>query len=133
MSTLHQLNKTKKAINYLLFILFLIFAIIQLNDPDSVLWFSIYFFVALLCLIPNFKSIPKSILIVTTIGLIAYSLFHFTLFIDYLQTDNKEEIFGAMVYEKPYLEGAREFLGILIAAAGIIYQLKLRVNNPSAK
>ena len=38
--------------------------------------------------------------------------------------DILEEIFGEMVYEKPYLEGSREFLGLLLAALGILYQLK---------
>ncbi|MBT3442589.1 MAG: hypothetical protein HN440_02610, partial [Flavobacteriaceae bacterium] len=47
---------------------------------------------------------------------------------DYLETENKEEIFGEMVYDKPYLEGTREFIGLLIAAFGIIYQLKIRKN-----
>ena len=117
---------TKKVINYLLFIVFTLFAIIQLNDPDSFLWFSIYFFVALLCLITNFKTIPKLILIITITGLVAYSTFHFSLFIDYMQTENKDEIFGEMVYDKPYLEGTREFIGLLIAAAGIFYLLKQR-------
>lgn len=115
---------TKKIINYALFIVFTLFAVIQLNDPDSVLWFSIYFFVALICLITNFKTIPKSILIITIIGLLGYSVFHFSLFIDYLQTENKKEIFGEMVYDKPYLEGTREFIGLLIAAFGVFYQLK---------
>lgn len=114
----------KRIINYILFIIFTLFAIIQLNDPDSILWFSIYFIVALICLIANFKKIPKPILIITLIGLLGYAIFHFSLFVDYLQNENKKEIFGEMVYEKPYLEGTREFIGLLIAAAAIIYQIK---------
>lgn len=124
MNTNSQLSKSNKIVNYILFILFIIFAVIQLNDPDGILWFSIYFFVALICLVANFKAIPKLVLMATIAGLLIYSAFHFALFIDYLQTENKEEIFGAMVYEKPYLEGTREFLGLLIAAFGVIYQLK---------
>lgn len=58
------------------------------------------------------------------ICLFSYACFHFSLFIDYLQTDNKEEIFGEMVYEKPYLEGSREFLGLLLACVAVAYQLK---------
>lgn len=115
---------TKKIINYILFIIFVLFAFMQLNDPDSALWFSIYLFVALICLVSNFKVIPKPILIITIVGLLGYSLFHFSLFLDYLQIDNKKEIFGEMVYQKPYLEGSREFLGLLIAAIAIFYQLK---------
>lgn len=124
MTSTKSFSSKRKIVNYILFILFLIFAVVQLNDPDGTLWFAIYLFVALICLISNFKTIPKPILIITIVGLILYSGFHFSLFIDYLQTDNKEEIFGEMVYEKPYLEGSREFLGLLIAAAGVFYQLK---------
>ena len=124
MNTLYLLTKLEKTTNYTLFIIFVIFAVIQLNDPDGILWFSIYFFVALICLFSNFKTIPKLVLIITITGLLIYSIFHFSLFIDYMQTENKEEIFGAMVYEKPYLEGTREFLGLLIATLGIVYQLK---------
>ena len=56
----------------------------------------------------------------------SYSVFHFSLFIDYLNTENKEEIFGEMVYDKLYLEGTREFIGLLLAALGIMYQIKIR-------
>ncbi|GAA4234524.1 hypothetical protein GCM10022291_14140 [Postechiella marina] len=124
MTNLVKLSKSKSITNYILFIVFLLFAIIQLNDPDGILWFSIYFYVALICLISNFKPIPKLILLATIIGLLIYSAFHFTLFVDYLHTENKKEIFGEMIYEKPYLEGTREFLGLLIAAFGVIYQTK---------
>ncbi|MEP5341203.1 MAG: transmembrane 220 family protein [Algibacter sp.] len=129
MNSAKHISRSKKTINYILFIIFVVFAIIQFNDPDGILWFSIYFFVALICLVANFKTIPKLILILTIIGLLVYSAFHFSLFVDYMQTENKEEIFGAMVYEKPYLEGTREFLGLLIAAFGVIYQLK-RIKKP---
>ncbi|WP_406684915.1 transmembrane 220 family protein [Seonamhaeicola sp. MEBiC1930] len=115
---------SKKTTNYFLFVVFTLFAVIQLNDPDSVLWFSIYFYVALICLIANFKTIPKILLNITIAGLLIYSIFHFSLFIDYLQTDNKKEIFGEMVYEKPYLEGTREFIGLLLAALSVLYILK---------
>ena len=120
------LSKQNKIKNLILFILFVIFAILQLNDPDGLLWFSIYFIVSLICLYNTFRAIPKSILILSITVLITYSAFHFSLFIDYLHTENKEEIFGEMVYDKPYLEGGREFIGLLLAALGIMYQIKIR-------
>ncbi len=61
--------------------------------------------------------------------LFAYAISHFSLFIAYLQTENKEEIFGEMVYDKPYLEGTREFLGLLIAFFGVLFQLKRPKTN----
>ncbi|KRO90362.1 MAG: hypothetical protein ABR90_03945 [Cryomorphaceae bacterium BACL29 MAG-121220-bin8] len=126
MNHFEALSKQNKIKNLILFILFVIFAILQLNDPDGKLWFSIYFIVSLICLYNTFKSVPKSILILSIIALMSYSAFHFSLFIDYLNTENKEEIFGEMVYDKPYLEGTREFIGLLLAALGIMYQIKIR-------
>lgn len=118
------MNNTKKTINVLLFILFLIFAIVQLNDPDPYIWFPLYFGVGSICLISNYKIIPNYILLVIVGLLITYSIYHFSLFLTYLKTDHKEELFGEMVYEKPYLEGSREFLGLLLGAVSIYYQLK---------
>lgn len=115
---------SSKTINIILFVLFGLFAVVQLNDPDSALWFSIYAAVAVICIYSAFKTLPKPFLIGVIVLLFAYSLFYLSLFIDYLNTDEKEEIFGKMVYEKPYLEGSREFLGLLIAALGVMYQLK---------
>jgi hypothetical protein len=126
MNHFEALSKQNKIKNLILFILFVIFAILQLNDPDGKLWFSIYFIVSLICLYNTFKPVPKSILILSIIALMSYSAFHFSLFIDYLNTENKEEIFGEMVYDKPYLEGTREFIGLLLAALLIMYQIKIR-------
>lgn len=118
----------KKTVNYILFVIFVGFAVLQLNDPDGMLWFTIYLIVAAICLYNNFKAVPKPVLIITTVALLTYAAFHFSLFIDYLKTENKDEIFGKMIYDKPYLEGTREFIGLLIAALGIMYQLKARKN-----
>ena len=126
MKRFEVLSKQQKIKNLFLFVLFVLFAVLQLNDIDGELWFSIYFIVSLLCLYNTFKAIPKSILILSIIALMTYSAFHFSLFIDYLNTENKVEIFGEMVYDKPYLEGTREFIGLLLAAFGIMYQIKIR-------
>jgi hypothetical protein len=126
MNHFEPVSKQNKIKNLILFILFVIFAVLQLNDPDGKLWFSIYFIVSLICLYNTFKPVPKSILILSIIALMSYSVFHFSLFIDYLNTENKEEILREMVYDKPYLEGTREFIGLLLAALGIMYQIKIR-------
>lgn len=124
MSSNKQISQTKKNINYILFVVFTIFAFLQINDPDGRLWFAIYLVVAGVCLLNNFIDVPKQLIILIVVLLLAYSAFHLSLFIEYLQTENKKEIFGEMVYKKPYLEGSREFLGLLMAALGVLYQLK---------
>ncbi len=118
-----------KITNYILFLLFVCFAIAQLNDVDGIHWFFIYFIVALLCLANNFLSIPKVIFQLSLLGLVFYAIFHFSLFIDFLQTDNKDEIFGEMAYDKPYLEGSREFLGLLLAGLAVFFQFRKNTRN----
>lgn len=115
---------TRKSINIILFIVFILFAVVQLNDPDPYIWFPLYIFIGGICLYSNYKLISKPLLGVVIFVLLGFALYHFSLFLTYLETDNKEEIFGKMVYEKPYLEGSREFLGLLIAAIAVYYQLK---------
>lgn len=114
------MNKSK-IINLVFAVVFLVFAVIQLNDPDAVQWFLLYFLVSVLFVVANYKSIPKKFTLVLIIAYVAYSGWYFSYFMDWIDVEDKEEIFGAMVYEKPYLEGTREFLGLLIAAGGLLY------------
>jgi hypothetical protein len=114
-------TKYRKIINILFSVIFTIFAVIQLNDPDPIIWFSLYIIVAIVALISNYKRIPEWIIWVLIIGLSVYASFHFLYFIDFLQTENKNELFGEMVYEKPYLEGTREFLGLIMAIGALVY------------
>ena len=124
MSTNQIINKSRKITNFVLFVLFLLFALVQLNDPDPIIWFTIYGIIAFVCLIANYKKVPKILLWILITGLVIYSASYLSYFINWFNIDHKEEIFGKMVYEKPYLEGTREFLGLLIAAIALIYQLK---------
>ncbi|GAB1309327.1 hypothetical protein KH5_20100 [Urechidicola sp. KH5] len=116
---------TRKIISILFFVLFTWSAIIQLNDPDPYHWFTIYLIVALIPIITLFKQLSKKLIWILIGMLLAYSLYHFYYFIDWMGTDQKEEIFGEMVYEKPYLEGTREFLGLFICALSLLYQLPI--------
>lgn len=101
-----------------------LFAFIQLNDPDPILWFSIYAFIALLALGSNYKAIPKWFLWIVLLLLLFYSIEYFPFLLDWFHTENKDELFGEMVYDKPYLEGTREFLGLIISALVVVYLLR---------
>lgn len=116
-------NKVKIS-NIILFVLFFVFAVLQLNDPDPFLWVFIYMLTAFLAIVSNYRTLPKVLLWVVLGALLIYSIFYVPALIDWLQIENKNEIFGEMVYDKPYLEGTREFLGLLLAAAAIFYLIK---------
>ncbi|MCB4806700.1 transmembrane 220 family protein [Tamlana sp. 62-3] len=119
-----KINTKQKVINVLFFIVFVIFALLQINDPDPVLWILIYGFVSVLFLCANFYKFPKWFIGLVIVALLVYGSFYFSSVIDWLQTENKNEIFGDMVYEKPYLEGSREFLGVFIAAFALVVLLR---------
>lgn len=115
---------SRKIISTIFFGLFTWSAVLQLNDPDPYHWFAIYMIVAIIPIISIFRPFSKQFIWVLIIALLAYSLYHFSYFMDWIEIEDKNEIFGEMVYEKPYLEGTREFLGLLICAASLLFQLK---------
>ncbi|ANW96044.1 hypothetical protein AXE80_07030 [Wenyingzhuangia fucanilytica] len=116
-------SKKNTFINIFLFLTFIAFALLQLNDPDPIIWFSIYLTISLICLLVNFIHISNKIIIAYIIILILYAGAHFSYLIDWLHTSQKDEIFGKMVYEKPYLEGSREFIGLAMGIAGLIFTM----------
>jgi hypothetical protein len=118
-----ELSRTRKNINIFLFVLFGLFAIAQFNDPDPLSWVSIYGIVALISIVYNYKEIPRLPIFIISLLIFIYAGYHFAFFIEYLQIENKNELFGEMVYEKPYLEGTREFLGLTMAGLALIFQL----------
>ncbi|SFD11038.1 transmembrane 220 family protein [Algibacter pectinivorans] len=119
-----QVSRVKKIINYMLFGLFMVFAVLQLNDPDPILWFLIYLIVAITSLVSNYIVVPKLFIVLICLGLVVYAAMHFSLLLEWFQTDNKSELFGEMVYEKAYLEGSREFIGLSMALAALLFQVK---------
>lgn len=119
-----RLSKKNTIINVVLFIVFITFALLQLNDPDPEIWFFIYSTIAFICLFVNFRYLNQKIITTYIVILIFYAGFHFGYLMDWLQTNEKREIFGQMVYEKPYLEGSREFIGLFIGVLGLLFTSK---------
>lgn len=110
-----------KPINWIMFVIFSLFAYVQLNDPDPLIWFSLYAMVALIAGFLNFGRVPRLVFYIAIACLSIYSMFHAGYFYEWLGGDDKSEIFGEMVYEKPYIEGTREFLGLLIAIGSLLW------------
>ncbi len=118
----------EKLINLVICVIFFLFAYVQLNDPDPYVWVMVYGLVAILFVVSNFVRIPKIIFQAVILALVLFAFFHVGYFYDWLLSDDKSELFGDMVYDKPYVEGTREFMGLLIAIAALIYLLK-RANS----
>ena len=113
-----------KLINWIVCVVFLLFAFVQLNDPDPYVWVAIYGLIAIFFAVSNFRNIPKIIIQVLIIGLVLFALYHVGYFYEWLLSNNKSELFGDMIYDKLYVEGTREFMGLVIASGALVYLLK---------
>ena len=112
-------------IKLVLGLIFLVFTIVQYNDPDPALWISIYGVVTAILIYGAFKPVPKSVLIIVLVILGGFSLTVLPGFIEWIGLPEKQEIFGEMVYKKPYIEETREFLGLWMAWFSVFYLHKI--------
>jgi hypothetical protein len=94
---------------------------VQLNDPDPFIWVSIYLVIAIFSLVSIFRKIPRLLLYGFGIVLLFYASMHIEYFIAWLMSENKSDLFGEMKEDKIYLEGTREFLGLVIALAALAW------------
>ena len=112
--------------NLLFILLFLVAAFLQLNDPDPVLWFSIYFLGVVICSFALFKKLPPAVLY---IALTVYAAYAFYLFINpdgvlsWYRDHKAENIAQTMKADKPWIEETREFFGLLILCTAVILNL----------
>ena len=115
-----HLGTARTVVNIFLALIFFLFAIVQLNDPDPVIWFSIYLLTAVLCAVSIFRKIPLALLYGFGLVMLFYAAMHLEFAVEWLMSDNKSELFGEMQEAKYYLEGTREFLGLLIAISALV-------------
>jgi len=104
-----------------------LFAYYQFNDPDPILWVTIYgsvFLVSFFRLINIYYS--RRVIWFLMLLLLIYSTVFIPGVLDWLTQPNKEELFGAMYKEKPYIEESREFFGVLIAVVGLIIHIRIK-------
>ena len=105
---------------YLLAALVAVFALLQLNDPDPVVWVVAYGLVAVCVAAPQRASAVARLSWLTGGVLLTLALIALPGFVGYLGSGKLETITAEMSSDLPYVEPARELLGIVIAAAVLI-------------
>lgn len=112
-----------KTINIILTVLFVIFAAVQLNDPDPWLWVLIYGLVAVITGMAAMGRVqPKFLLgaiIACGIGIALY----LPDFVGWLQMGTPT-ITGSMKAESPHVELVREFLGLVIVFLVLVWEYR---------
>ena len=106
-----------KIFNLIFCVLFILFAGLQYNDPDPYVWIPLYLYSAVLCWWAfRQKFYPKLYLT----GIAIYAIYAAYLFftkdgmLDWMREHQSENIAQEMKATKPWIEAAREVLGLLI-------------------
>src|SRR5690606_19751842 len=111
-----------KVLNFILAALFLLFAFVQVNDPDSLLWILIYGSMAVLAVLAMFKIYPRTVIIILLIVLFGYSLVYVPGVREWLNQEDKSELFDNVAkMNHLYIEEAREFLGLWVCIIVLIF------------
>jgi hypothetical protein len=113
-----------RIVNFVLAVMFLAFAFLQVNDPDPLLWILIYGIVAVICILAAFEIYSMKFLIAVTVLLVGFSFIYIPGVIDWLATENKSDLFSEEMKEShPYIEESREFLGLMICVAVLVFYI----------
>lgn len=106
-----------KSFNIIMAILFIVFAALQYNDPDPLLWISLYLYAAYLCINRyRGKYQPRGY----ALAFMVYAIYAVYLFFDrngvlsWINDHHAESLVTSMKAEKPWIEESREFGGLVI-------------------
>lgn len=110
--------------NLILAVMFIIFAFVQVNDPDPLIWILIYGLTAATCVMAAFDYYLPRVLVGMAVILAGYAVYYFPGVREWLQHDHKEMLFDNLAkMEYSYIEESREFLGLLICVAVLIMHI----------
>jgi transmembrane protein TMEM220 len=122
-----------KIVNLVLAVMFLLFAFVQINDPDPVVWILIYGAMAVTCVLAAFHHYSKAFKIamaILMVAYLAYSLVYIPGFMEWLAQPDRSVLFDDIAkMQHLYIEEAREFLGLMICVVVLIVQL-VRIRKP---
>ncbi len=110
-----------RVINIVLTLWFLLSAVVQFNDPDPLRWVAIYGAVTLIAGLAVFTRFYVPLIAVTLVVCLVWSLYLMPSVSELFLHHEPGELFTGMSPDRPYVEEARESLGLLIAAAALIY------------
>lgn len=94
-------------------VLFILFAVVQLNDPDPWGWVFIYGATAAVTLYSAFRPVPEKFLFAGVYMILGGVLTRLPDFVDWIKM-GLPTITGSMKAESPHIELTREFLGFLL-------------------
>ena len=120
-----------KVFNLVLAVLFIVFAFLQINDPDPVLWILIYGLMAVACVLAAFGYYYSKVLAGMMALLVAYSFVFLSGVLEWVRSDDKSLLFDDIAkMQYPYIEESREFLGLFICILVLVMHLVRAKRRP---
>lgn len=113
-----------RILNFILAFMFIVFAFLQVNDPDPFIWITIYGVMAVFCILAAFEFYPKKFLWGAVIVFGLYAIYYLPGVQEWLMNDHKEDLFDNLAkMNHLYIEESREFLGLMICLATLTFIL----------
>ena len=113
-------------------ILFILFAVVQFNDPDPLLWIIVYGSMVVVSVMSVFHRYPLRVMIIMAAGFLIMSVLYFPGFATWFNSSDRYLLFDDLAkMQFPYIEEAREFLGLLICLAVLIFYFYLSKRRSS--
>ena len=111
-----------KIVKIFLALLFLLFALVQINDPDPLLWILIYGSMMAISIGAIWYKYPQKLMIVMAAGFLIMTVLYFDGFAAWLGSPDRSLLFDDLAkMQFPYIEEAREFLGLLICLGALLF------------
>ncbi len=101
---------------------FILFAYVNLNDKDAWVWVPIYMLAAICCGLAVFDLYYPTVYLIAIFCYLVYAVY---LFFDkdgvkdWISVYGKPSLVESMQANKPYIEKAREFFGLLIISGAL--------------
>jgi hypothetical protein len=122
-----------RIVNFVLAVMFLVFASLQLNDSnDVIIWILIYGIMAVTCVLAAFEIYSSKAIIALLAIFFIYSLTYWSGMMDWFASPDRSLLFDDLAkMQYPYIEAAREFLGLWICIAVLgFYLYRARKRGP---
>ena len=98
----------------------LVFALVQINDPDPLIWVTYYAAIACACTIAAYRPLHRAVFLALAAVTAAGVLLTLPGFIDWLLNRPTSDLWAPMSADRMYIEHSRELLGLLIAGGFLV-------------
>jgi hypothetical protein len=107
-----------KIVSSIFGVMFLAFTFVQFNDPDPILWITIYGAMLVVSIMAFFNRYIKMLMLGLGVAYLIYAALLFPSAMVWLKSADRSLLFDDIAkMQYPYIEETREFLGLVICLA----------------